>query len=288
MAPEADQQAAIHSLPPPAADAPAAPTVALPAEPPSPLPLPAELEAAPPAAAATATASATATAPPQPSPRPVVAIIIDDMGYNPQLDRQFVQMETLSRLSFSFLPHAPYAGELAQLARAAGRDILVHLPMEPKDAHMRLEPETLLATDSAEEIRRKVEEMLAAIPDAAGASNHMGSLFSASGQRMRVVLETLKAHDLYFVDAFTTPGSQGLAVARQLGLPSARRHLFLDNEREIGAICRQLRQLAALAEQQGEAVGIGHPNQAMLAALDQCGGAALHAVDLVGVSGLVR
>jgi len=216
----------------------------------------------------------------------MVAIIIDDMGYNLQLGLQFLQAN--SRLSFSFLPHAPHARELAQQAHASGHDILVHLPMEPKEKKWLFEPETLLSTDTPEQIRRKVEDMLAAIPDAAGSNNHMGSLFSENAQNMRIVIETLKARGLYFVDSVTTPGSQGLAVAQQLHLPSARRQLFLDNERETGAICRQLYQLAALAQHQGQAIGIGHPHQAMLAALDQCGDAAMQSVELVGVSGLMH
>ena len=218
--------------------------------------------------------------------RPLVAIIIDDMGYNLQLDRQFVQMG--SRLSLSFLPRAPHARELARQAHAAGHDILVHLPMEPKDKKWRLEPETLLEADDPEQIRKKVREMLAAIPWAAGADNHMGSLFSENARNMRIVIATLKARGIYFVDSVTTPGSQGLAAAQQLRLPSARRHLFLDNDRETDAICRQLHQLAALAQRQGQAIGIGHPNQAMLAALEQCGGKAMQPVELVGVSRLTR
>ncbi len=216
----------------------------------------------------------------------MVAIIIDDMGYNLQLGRQFLQMH--ARLSFSFLPHAPHAGELARQARSLGYDILVHLPMEPKEKKWRLEPATLMSADRPERIREKVGEMLAAIPDATGANNHMGSLFSENAQGMRVVIEALKARGVFFVDSVTTPNSQGMAMAQRLHLPSARRHLFLDNERDPGAICRQLRQLAALAQRQGQAIAIGHPHQAMLDAFAQCGTEALQPVELVGVSRLIR
>jgi len=216
----------------------------------------------------------------------MVAIIIDDMGYSLRLGRQFLQMQ--ARLNFSFLPDAPYAKELALQAQARGDGILVHLPMEPKGKTWRLEPQTLMATDSPEQIRKKVFSMLAAIPFAVGADNHMGSLFSENARNMRIVIETLKARGIYFVDSVTTPGSQGLAVAQQLRLPSARRHLFLDNDREVGAICRQLRQLAALALRQGQAIGIGHPHQAMLDAFAQCGDEALQPVELVRVSSLVH
>jgi len=218
--------------------------------------------------------------------RPLVAIIIDDMGYNRQIGRQLLQFE--ARFSFSFLPHAPFTNELTQLARQSGHDILVHLPMEPKEKKWRLEPETLLVTDNPDQIRRKIEEMVAMVPQANGGNTHMGSRFSEDGARMRVVLETLKAHSLFFIDSVTSPDSQGLATARRLHLPSARRHLFLDNDQDAAAICRQLDQLVDLARRQGQAIGIGHPHQAMLTALGQCGKEALAAVELVGVHRLVQ
>lgn len=218
--------------------------------------------------------------------RPMVAIIIDDMGYNQQLGRQFLQLKT--RLSFSFLPYAPFTGELALLARQSGHEILVHLPMEPKEKKWQLEPGTLLVTDSPDQIRRKIEGMLTAMPHATGASNHMGSRFSEDGKGMLVVMTTLQERSFFFVDSFTSASSKGLATARRLHLPSARRHLFLDNVQEATAICRQLDLLATLAKRQGQAIGIGHPYQATFAALTQCGNDALQAVEMVGVRRLVH
>jgi len=218
--------------------------------------------------------------------RPMVAIIIDDMGYNQQLGRQFLQLET--RLSFSFLPHAPFTEELALLARQTGHEILVHLPMEPKEKKWQLEPSTLLVTDSPDQIRRKIEGMLTAMPHATGASNHMGSRFTEDGKGMLVVMNTLRERSFFFVDSFTSAASKGLATARRLHLPSARRHLFLDNVQEATAICRQIDLLAALAERQGQAIGIGHPYQATFTALTQCGNDALQAVEIVGVRRLVH
>lgn len=220
------------------------------------------------------------------SPRPLVAVIVDDMGEHRQLGLQFLQLE--ANLSFSFLPLAPFTAELAERAHRGGHDVLAHLPMEPKDSTLHREEQTLLARDSPERIKRKTETMLAALPHALGANNHMGSRFCEQGERMRLVLETLKARSLFFVDSYTSAGSQGLPTARQLHLPSTRRDLFLDNVKDTAAICTQLHLLADLARRQGQAVGIGHPHQAMLTALIECGPTALQSIDLVGVHRLVR
>lgn len=225
-------------------------------------------------------------APQTAAPRPLVAIIIDDMGHNKQLGRQFIHLE--APLSFSFLPHAPFTAELAEQAFHSGHDVLIHLPMEPKDEKWRLEPGALLVADSPERIRRKTEEMLAATPHAIGANNHMGSLFSEDGKGMQVVIETLKARSFFYVDSYTSAASQGLQTAQRLRLPSARRHIFLDNIEDAAQICRQIDLLVELAHRQGEAIGIGHPNQAMLAALDRCGKGSLQSIELVGVHRLVH
>ena len=220
------------------------------------------------------------------SPRPRIAVIIDDMGYNRPMGRQFLQ--TAADLTFSFLPEAPHTRELAEQAHRAGRTILVHLPMEPKDSSWKLGPEALRIGDTAEEISRKTEGMLANVPYAVGANNHMGSRFTENSQGMRRMLATLKAHSFFFIDSFTTPASLGETTARQLRLPTARRHVFLDNNQDPESICRQLGQLVAQAKQRGQAIGIGHPNQAMFTALGSCGPAYFSEVELVGVHQLAH
>jgi uncharacterized protein len=223
---------------------------------------------------------------PRTGSRPLVAIIIDDMGYNRQLGRQFLQFE--ANLSFSFLPQAPFTTELAEQAFLSGHDVLAHLPMEPKNETVHLETSTLLVKDSPERIRRKTEEMLAATPHAIGANNHMGSRFSENAKGMRVVIETLKARSLFFVDSYTSGASLGLKTASLLHLRSTRRHLFLDNVKDLATICGQIDLLVDLAHRQGQAIGIGHPNQAMFAALTQCGHDSFQGIEMVGVHRLVQ
>lgn len=220
------------------------------------------------------------------SPRPRIAVIIDDMGYTRPMGRQFLQID--ADLTFSFLPEAPYTSELAEQAHRTGRTILAHLPMEPKDSSWKLGPEALRIGDTAEEISRKTEGMLANVPYAVGANNHMGSRFTESSQGMRRMLTTLKAHSFFFIDSFTTPASLGETTARQLRLPTARRHVFLDNTQDPESICRQLGHLVAQAKQRGQAIGIGHPNQAMFTALGSCGPAYFSEVELVGVQRLAH
>lgn len=218
--------------------------------------------------------------------RPRIAIIIDDMGYHQQMGRQFLQLDL--NLTYSFLPDAPYSGELATAAFQTGRDILVHLPMEPKDPGKNPGSDALFGQDSPERIRQKMARMLNAVPHAIGANNHMGSRFTEESGAMQVVIDSLKSRSFFFIDSFTTAASRGLTVARQQGVPTAPRHVFLDTVQEPQQICRQIEQLLAGAKQRGWAIGIGHPNGATLNALSQYSRERFFEVEVVGAHQLVE
>ncbi len=218
--------------------------------------------------------------------RPCIALIIDDMGDNQQVGQQLLRLEL--NLTFSFLPDAPYTAEQSETAFRLGRDVLVHLPMEPKNPAWDPGAAGLWVQDSPTDIRRKMAGMLAAVPHAIGANNHMGSRFTENVPGMRVVMNGLKDRSFFFIDSFTTAASQGVATARQMGVPVARRDVFLDNDREPRKICRQMDQLVALAKKQGWAIGIGHPNRATLTALTQCNRERFREVEIVGVHRMVQ
>ena len=226
------------------------------------------------------------TQPLDPIYRPKLALIIDDMGYNQRIGQQLLRLQL--PLTFAFLPQAPYTQELVHLARQQNRTILVHMPMEPLSTKWKQEPITLNTEDSQQDLERKVEQMLAAIPQASGVNNHMGSRFTQGQKQMEIVLEIVQHHQLFFVDSYTTGDSLGLITAKSLGMPTAKRDVFLDNEHDVDAICKQLGNVVELARENESAIAIGHPNQALVAALTSCGPQILSGIELVSVAELVQ
>ncbi len=245
------------------------------------LPQPAEVQAAAPGSG-----GACGSAAPPGRKRPRVAIIIDDMGYHQQTGSRLLALDM--DLTFSFLPGAPFTREQEEQAYQLGRDILVHLPMEARDPKWDPGPGKLLLSFSPERLRKTVQDDLAAVPHAIGANNHMGSRFTEDRRAMRIVLGELKKRNFFFIDSYTTAASTGMEEAAALGMKTGRRHVFLDNEHSRDRICHQLELLIGLAEKQGRAIGIGHPNQATLEALTRCREKLLSQVRLVGVHNLVR
>ncbi len=218
--------------------------------------------------------------------RPRIAIIIDDMGYHQQIGRRLIALDL--DLTFSFLPKAPYTKTQEELAWEKGRDVMLHLPMQARDPAVNPGPGALYRHYSRQRIQALIAEDLKSVPHAIGSNNHMGSRFTEDRAAMHEVLAVLRKKGLFFVDSYTTAASTGLDEARRMGVPTARRHVFLDNVLDEKKICRQLDRLVDRAREKGWAIGIGHPHRATLNALTDCGPTIQARVQVVGVHALVR
>lgn len=197
-----------------------------------------------------------------------MAIIIDDMGSSLQEAKELLSINT--PLTFSIIPGLPKARSVAAAAGEAGMKVMVHLPMEPQGyPKLRLEENGLLVKYSAAEITARTEVLLAAVPDAVGANNHMGSRFTEQEEKMLPVLKVLKEKRLYFIDSRTTPRSIGFALAERLGVKTATRNVFLDNEQDVAAIRKQLYAAAKIARIKGGVIAICHPHPATIKALKE-------------------
>ena len=83
---------------------------------------------------------------------------------------------------------------------------------------------------TSEEIEWRIAEVLKDIPEAVGMNNHQGSSATADGKVMSVVASVLKRNNKYFVDSRTTGKTVAEKIMREIGVPTARRHVFLDND----------------------------------------------------------
>jgi hypothetical protein len=132
--------------------------------------------------------------------------------------------------------------------------------MEPKGyPEMDPGPGALLQCMSESEIRSVVTGHLARVAEAEGVNNHMGSRLTESRDKMTAVMEVLRERGLFFVDSKTSPKSVAFAVARDMGVPAAKRNVFLDNEPTHEYITIQMEHLLNTARHRGRAVGIAHP-----------------------------
>jgi len=217
-----------------------------------------------------------------------LAVIIDDMGSSLEEAKLLAAIKV--PLTFAIIPGLRVDKDVATYAARNNIETMIHIPMQSKEwPKRRLEGNGLLVSMDADELQERVSRFVQEFPGAVGCNNHTGSEFTEHEEKMRDVLLDLKKNNLFFIDSLTSPNSVGLKVAQQLGVRSARRNVFLDNEQERGYILGQLNQAARMARKNGSAIAICHPHPVTIAALAAALPAlAKQGVKLVPVSQLVK
>jgi polysaccharide deacetylase 2 family uncharacterized protein YibQ len=193
--------------------------------------------------------------------RPVIAICIDDLGED--IAGTDKAMALPQQVALSFLPYAGGTPFLAEAAAKKGHLALAHVPMQAlngKDPG----PMGLKPGMTVDEIARRLDWNLSRVPAAVGINNHEGSRFTADAAALAPVMASLRARALFFFDSRTGPRSAVGAVARAVGVMSAERDIFLDDDPRAEAVGAQLEMLARQARRSGVAIAIGHPHDVTL------------------------
>jgi uncharacterized protein len=191
----------------------------------------------------------------RPAHKGTIAIVLDDFGYS---SRNF---EMLSQIQFpltlSVLPNLPYSNKVCEQMHARF-EIILHLPMEPKEMTKGLEANTILTSMDEAAISAIIERDLENLKYAKGVSNHMGSKATEDPETMKRIFTVLKRRGVFFLDSFVTPKSACASAAKAAGIHWTSRDVFLDNRLAPEYIRKQLAVLARKARANGSAVGIGH------------------------------
>lgn len=187
---------------------------------------------------------------------PKLVIVIDDLGLSRRASRDLESVQ--GPLTLAFLPYANGLPEQTRRLRQVGHELMVHMPMQPQG---RTNPgrNALLVNLDRVEFLRRLDWNLNRFEGFVGINNHMGSRLTADRRSMELVMAELKTRGLLFLDSLTTSESEAYSSARAYGVPTLKRDIFLDNERDVAKIRMQLYRAEALAKRLGHAIAIGHP-----------------------------
>lgn len=199
---------------------------------------------------------------------PRIAIIIDDLGYELEAGKRSINLP--GPVACAILPGTPRATSLAETAFANGKEVLLHQPLESISETRPTEPGGLLLDMSRDEFVMTFAANLESVPHAIGVNSHRGSMLTRHPGHMGWLMEEMRMRgNLLFVDSYTTHKSIALQLARESGVPAAKRDVFLDSDRLPETVEREFRRLKELAKKNGTAVGIGHPYPTTLALLEK-------------------
>lgn len=214
-----------------------------------------------------------------------LAIVIDDIGYKVKENRAILALP--KEVSVAIIPVAPYAKARAADAHLQKRDILIHLPMEPKSKQP-IEAGNIKIGDSAEKIRKLIAHSRGQVPYAIGLNNHMGSGATSDKATMQHLMKVLKENDLFFLDSKTIGSSVAAKTARQFGVNALERDIFLDDSNEFSDVQKQFNLAISHARKNGVAIIIGHPRKNTINVLKQHLAQLPKDIELVGIGSLWR
>ena len=200
-----------------------------------------------------------------PQRRPLIAVVLDDVGV--ARNHAELAIDLPGVITLSFMTYADGVADMAARARAKGHELMLHVPMEPLGHEIDAGPHVLTVGASDGELLKRLAWGLDRFPGYIGINNHMGSRFTQDERGMSVVLAELKRRNLLFLDSRTISNTVGDKLAARMGVPHVMRDVFLDNEMDEAAVIRQLMQAERVAASKGQAIAIGHPHPATIAAI---------------------
>jgi polysaccharide deacetylase 2 family uncharacterized protein YibQ len=187
---------------------------------------------------------------------PKAAFIIDDLGYETEVAKKIVELEF--PVALSILPFLQYSEFVAEEGKKNNQEIMLHLPMEANNSGIDPGPGAIKSYMSEEEIRQAVRDCILNFPYVIGVNNHMGSKITEDREIMEIILEEIREYNLFFIDSITTKNSIAYEAAQEMGIKSAVRSVFLDNENDMEYIKGQMLEVQETALREGEAIAIGH------------------------------
>ncbi|MGV8040906.1 MAG: divergent polysaccharide deacetylase family protein [Thermoanaerobaculaceae bacterium] len=197
---------------------------------------------------------------------PRLAVVLDDAGNSLEVCEQVRALAP--EVAVAVLPNTPPSTEVARCLASQGRELLLHMPMQPEE-EVGGGPgaDAIEVGLASSEVQARLGRALERVPGVRGVNNHMGSLATTDVTTMEALAAALRPTGLYFLDSRTSPDTVAEVVMRDGGIPALRRDVFLDVVDEPAAIRRALAEAVELSEQQGHAVAIGHVHPSTIAAL---------------------
>lgn len=180
----------------------------------------------------------------KPKVRPRVALVIGPLGDDLRVARQVIEIE--GPVVLGVRPFRPFSRQVAELGRMFDREVIVQLDgSEPTGAGT--------PTDAS----ARLDAALASVPAAVGVAWHATEAGPAAPDKG--MLAELQRRRLLYVGQHGGQGAEAAALPAPTSLPGAAA--------ESAAVSTELGALAARAQSDGTAIGVGEPSDATLSSL---------------------
>ena len=166
--------------------------------------------------------------------QPSVSIVVDDLGaLNPAQSGNYTHtlFSQAPQISYAIIPFLTYSQAVLADAEAKGIETMLHQPFQyiGQPDYNAGDPTRLYINMTANQIRTCLQNNFNNVaPYVWGMNNHQGSRFSQHRPGLEVAVDDLKTRGFYFLDSRTISDSVSYDIAKEKGILTAERDLFVD------------------------------------------------------------
>jgi len=198
-----------------------------------------------------------------------IALIIRGLGV--KADVTASTLETMPRqVAMGFVPYGKDLKPWTDEARQRRHEVLIQIPMEPKDyPENNPGPHTLLTSLSIDKNLQRLDWLLNRFSNIMGVTNFLGGKFAEAPTALAPIMMELKARNLVYIGDGTVAQPATLQIAGQLSLSFSAADSVIDSDRKPDAISKALTRLEEKARANGSAIAIAHAYPGTLKQLEK-------------------
>ena len=187
---------------------------------------------------------------------PRIALLVGGMGLSPGATEAAIAALP-SAVTLGFAPYGTGLAKQTALAREAGHEVVLELPMEPFDfPRSNPGPHTLVTGAGKVANSANLTWLMSRFTGYAGVANFLGGKFLADAKALAPVLRAIAERGLFYLDDGTSARSLAMTLAPDSALEAARADIVLDSTASPDAIEAALARLEAIARDKGLAIGV--------------------------------
>ncbi|MCR9220068.1 MAG: divergent polysaccharide deacetylase family protein [Alphaproteobacteria bacterium] len=190
--------------------------------------------------------------------RPQIAVVVTDLGVAP--DTAAEAMSLPGPVTLAFAPYARNLPTRIEEARNRGHEVMLTLPMEPRDfPRSDPGPYALMTSLDGEANLERLNWILSRASGYIGLINYQGGAFTADRRSLQPVMAALADRGLVYLDTGEDPGSAAPRAAEVAGAPGLAVDIVADGMLTRGAILTRLTEAEVVAKAQKTAVVLVRP-----------------------------
>lgn len=192
-----------------------------------------------------------------------IVIVIDDAGRSVENTKRYASLPF--PITIAVLPKLPQSRTCADAIRAAGKEVILHQPMQSMNLKLDPGPGKITADMNSYQIASIIKENLAELgPGVRGLNNHEGSLITSNEIKIGAVLEVCAEKGIYFFDSRTTAETKAPQAALERDMKIFEKAgPYLDNDIDRAKMLERMRETLAYANRHGKALVIGHVDKSV-------------------------